>query len=189
MGFADLSSSEAVLAAIAECEQLGEDAFLSKHGFGQSRHVRLLHEGKTFPAKAVVGVAHGYQFPDEGPLTAAEFTSGDSTINKLGQMGFTAQSVADASTPELFVVRGGGDEEVVDYAVENDVVATGWSELGDLSLLDDQALEREMNDVYGHVGSETRSRWKGALRTFKEIEPGDWVVLPSHREASSPSES
>lgn len=30
----------------------------------------------------------------------------------------------------------------------------------------------------GTFSSETRSAWRAALRTFKEIEPGDWVILP-----------
>ena len=178
MGFADLSSREAVLSAIEECEQLGEEAFLEKHHFGPSIRVRLFHGGKDYPAKAILGVAHGYEFPETGSLAPADFTSGDSTINKLEQIGFTARRVAEISDARLYVVRGGSNEEVVDYAIENDVLATGWAELGDLSILDERDLDREMDTAYGHVAAPTLARWKAALHLFRAIRPGDWAILP-----------
>src|SRR4051794_33898116 len=104
MGFADLDSPEAVVEAIHECEQMGEPAFLEKYGFGPSRHIRLFHDGKDYPAKAILGVAHRFQFPEHGALRPSEFTSGDSTINKLKHMKFDARSVAPTDTARLFVV-------------------------------------------------------------------------------------
>jgi hypothetical protein len=178
MGFADISSREAVFGAIAECDRLGEEAFLATHGFGQTRHVRLVHDGRDYPAKAILGVAHGVQFPDRGPLRPDEFTSGDSTISKLGQLGFTAHRVAEAPAPRLFVVRGGSGEEVVQYALENEVVATGWSELGDLSALGAVGIDGEMNVAYADVAPATVAQWKPAVRAFLDIREGDWVILP-----------
>jgi hypothetical protein len=179
VGFADLSDPEAVLSALEECERLGEKAFLEKHGFGPTRHVRLFQNGNDYPAKAILGVAHGYEFPDKGPLRSRDFTSGGSTISKFAQLGFTARSIAQTPTPSLYVVRGGSDEEIVDYALANDVVATGWSEVGDLSILDNKdSLDREMDTVYSDVAAGTLAQWKVAIHDFRAIRPGDWCVLP-----------
>jgi hypothetical protein len=153
MGFADLTSPDAVVEAIRECEQMREPAFLEKYGFGPTRHVRLLYDGMDYPAKAIIGVAHRFQFPDEGALEPSQFTSGESTINKLKQLGFSMEGESPTDAARLYVVRGGGNEEVVDYALENGVVATGWSELGDLSLLDDDAMRISASTTLSRNGS------------------------------------
>lgn len=180
MGFADITSADAVLEAIAECDRLGERDFLLRYGFGPSRHVRLFHGEQDYPAKAIVGVAHGYQFPDAGPLRPSDFTSGESTIAKLRQLGFVARSTKQTPSPSarLYVVRGGRDEEVVDYALQSSVVAIGWSELGDLSALDASGLSAAVDSTYDDVEPAKRGQWKAALRAFKEIQVGDWVILP-----------
>ncbi len=53
----DVSSREAVLAAIAECDRLGRDAFLAKYGFGRSRDYVVAHAGGEYDSKALVGAA------------------------------------------------------------------------------------------------------------------------------------
>lgn len=178
MGAADLSSPEAVLAAIEECDRLGEARFLEQYGFGPTRHVRLFHGGRDYPAKAVFGVAHGFEFPDAGPLGPGDFTSGDSTISRFAKLGFTARSTADTPIPRLFVVRGGSHEEVVQYALDSDVVATGWSGLGDLSILGSEGVAQEMDAVYRDVAPATLAQWKAAIHAFTEIRPGDCAILP-----------
>jgi hypothetical protein len=57
-----------VLAAIAECDELGVEDFLALHGFGPSKRYQLRHGGRSYPSKAILGVASG--------LTAAEFSGG-----------------------------------------------------------------------------------------------------------------
>ena len=42
MAFSDITSREAVLQAIAECDDLGRKAFLAKYGFGVIRHVAVV---------------------------------------------------------------------------------------------------------------------------------------------------
>lgn len=89
MGLADLTSSSAVRRAIAECDRLGRDAFLEKHGFKRARDYVLVVDGKEYDSKAIVGVAHGYQFPSAGPLSAADFSGGKRTVvPKLESLGF-----------------------------------------------------------------------------------------------------
>lgn len=89
MPLSDLSSRQAVLDAIAECDRLGRDAFLSKYGFRRSVSYFLVHEGREYDSKAIVGAAHGYQFPATGPLGAKQFSGGEKTVRrKLQELGF-----------------------------------------------------------------------------------------------------
>ena len=48
-----------VLQAIAEYDSRGEESFLGVYGFGPSADT-LEHEGRTYDAQALVGVAHRY---------------------------------------------------------------------------------------------------------------------------------
>jgi hypothetical protein len=62
---------DAVLKAIDEYDELGQDAFLSRHGFGLARSYFLIRNGKTYDSKAIVGVAHSY-LPGRQPLPAGK---------------------------------------------------------------------------------------------------------------------
>jgi putative restriction endonuclease len=35
---------------------------------------RLIHGGKSYDAKAIAGAAHGFQFPEKGPLRHEDFS-------------------------------------------------------------------------------------------------------------------
>jgi hypothetical protein len=90
MSFRDLSSRRAVLDVFAEYDRIGQDAFLTKYRFGRSRRYFVEHNGRQYDSKAVVGAAYGRQFPDRGPLTGADFTGGERTVQKkLEELGFT----------------------------------------------------------------------------------------------------
>jgi 5-methylcytosine-specific restriction protein A len=96
MAFADLSSRDAVTQAIAECDRLGRETFLTKYGFGKAREYFLVIDGQRYDSKAIVGVAHAYQFPDSGPLHPDDFTGGDATVKaKLEELGFTVEKAVD----------------------------------------------------------------------------------------------
>jgi hypothetical protein len=84
MALRDLSSSDAVLQALSEFDQLGRDAFLAKYGFGPARSYELLHDGKHYDPKAIIGAAHGYQFLERGPLLAGEFSGLAPAATRLG---------------------------------------------------------------------------------------------------------
>jgi hypothetical protein len=73
---------DAVLKAIDEYDELGQDAFLSRHGFGSARSYFLIRNGKTYDSKAIVGVAHGY-LPGRQPLSAGKFSGGEATVGRL----------------------------------------------------------------------------------------------------------
>jgi 5-methylcytosine-specific restriction protein A len=91
----------AVLKAIEEYDELGQDAFLTKHGFGLARSYFLISNGKTYDSKAIVGVAHGY-LPGRQPLSAAEFSGGEATVARLlRRLGFNVRVGAGVTTDDL----------------------------------------------------------------------------------------
>jgi hypothetical protein len=63
MSLGDISSREAVLRAIHEYDRMGRDAFLEHYKFKRARAYFLLHEDRYYDSKAILGVAHGFQFP------------------------------------------------------------------------------------------------------------------------------
>jgi hypothetical protein len=94
MALSDLTSRQAVLAAIAEFDRLKRDEFLSLYGFGKARRYFLELDGHLYDSKAIVGVAHGYQFPKEGALKSEDFSGGDRTVRrKLKELNFTIRVI------------------------------------------------------------------------------------------------
>jgi hypothetical protein len=78
---------ESILKAIKECDQLGKEAFLKKHGFKDSTKYVLRHGGKDYPSKAIVGVAAGYK--------SSEFSGGAAKVGALLQkFGFDFEQLA-----------------------------------------------------------------------------------------------
>lgn len=77
-----LSNREQVLAAIAEFDQIGREAFLRKYGYRPARQYVLVHNGREYDSKAIAGVAAG--------LSAYDFSGGMATVQKeLERLGFT----------------------------------------------------------------------------------------------------
>lgn len=85
--YRDLSDRDAVLTAITECDQLGRTKFLEKYGYGKARMFMLIHNGKQYDSKAIVGAAYEHQF--EEPLLNTDFSGGQATVvPKLSSLGF-----------------------------------------------------------------------------------------------------
>ncbi|WP_147450163.1 hypothetical protein [Corallococcus carmarthensis] len=96
MALQDLTSREAVLAAIAEFREIGREAFLQKYGYGEARSYFLSFEGELFDSKAIVGAAHGFQHPK--PLANTAFSGGDATVRaKLESLGFNVVSSKESA--------------------------------------------------------------------------------------------
>ncbi|MBM0105822.1 HNH endonuclease [Steroidobacter sp. S1-65] len=86
---ANLTSRDAVLAALAECDALGRDVFLKRYGFKYSRLYPLRYNERVYDSKAIAGVAYGKQHGT--PLRAGEFSGGLATvIPALKRLGFDA---------------------------------------------------------------------------------------------------
>jgi putative restriction endonuclease len=107
MSLAGLTSRDAVLAAIAECDRLGQQHFLASHGYRPAREYVLEHAGRAYDSKAIAGVAYGYQHPAEGPLRAADFSGGQATVRRvLAAMGFTVERRIGTTTVDPAIVDG-----------------------------------------------------------------------------------
>jgi len=79
---------ESVERALWECEALGREAFLARHGYRKSNAYTLVYEGSEYDTKAIVGVAFGYEYGCE-PLRPQEFSGGaEHTANLLTKLGF-----------------------------------------------------------------------------------------------------
>jgi hypothetical protein len=77
--------------ALDEFSSLGRTAFLQRYGFGKSRDflVRNPANGELCDSKAIAGAAYGFQFPNDGPLKAEDFSGGEATVvPKLQSLGF-----------------------------------------------------------------------------------------------------
>jgi hypothetical protein len=72
----DLTERAAVLAAISEYDQLGQESFLKKYGFGKSTKFILRHEGREYDSKAIAAVAFGLQFTDKEFLGSHDLHGG-----------------------------------------------------------------------------------------------------------------
>lgn len=84
-------TSDAVNAAMAECDLLGRDEFLKQYGYKYSRLYPLLHDGKRYDSKAIVGVAYGKQYGTA--LKASEFSGGAATVvPALASLGFQVKA-------------------------------------------------------------------------------------------------
>jgi hypothetical protein len=87
MAIEDITDPDAVLRALAEFDQLGHEALRHKYEFGKAVRWYLEHNGRLYDTKAVLGVAHKYQFGDA--LGPRNFYGGAPTNNVLKRLGFT----------------------------------------------------------------------------------------------------
>jgi hypothetical protein len=92
-----LTDVTAVEAAVGEYDRIGRTAFLEKYGFGRAREFMLrMPSGALYDSKAIVGAAFGYQYPDQGPLSANAFSGGEATVErKLIDLGFDVIRIGD----------------------------------------------------------------------------------------------
>lgn len=78
---------DSILAAIEECDRLGKVTFLRRYGFRESVRFVLRHDGRSYPSKAILGVAAG--------LSSREFFGGAAhTAAQLTRLGFHVRNVA-----------------------------------------------------------------------------------------------
>jgi hypothetical protein len=86
---------------MAECDALGRDAFLSKHGYRRSNAYVVVHEGREYDSKAILGVAFGYEY-DTAPLSPSEFSGGAEHCAKLMmRLGFTMRRKDETLTQAM----------------------------------------------------------------------------------------
>ena len=78
MSYRDVTR-EAVLSALAEFDKLGRAEFLSRYGYGEAVGYYVVHEGRRFDSKAIVGAAHGF-LTGRKPLPPSAFSGGAATV-------------------------------------------------------------------------------------------------------------
>jgi MoxR-like ATPase len=88
----ELTSAEAVRAAMAEFDALGRDEFLEKYEYGPAIRYFLRDGEAKYDSKAIAGVAFGYQYPERGPLSNRSFSGGEATVKRrLEALGFEVE--------------------------------------------------------------------------------------------------
>lgn len=103
MEWQKLSDPDAVRRALEEFDQVGRIEFLERYGYGKALAHFVRRSGRYYDSKAIAGVAFGYQFPEEGPLTNDQFSGGDATVKRrLNELGF---SVSDAPPTDADQLR------------------------------------------------------------------------------------
>ncbi len=92
MALSDITR-QAVLSAVSEFDSLGREQFLKRYGFGKAKGYFLVHDGREYDSKAIVGVAHAYVSPGSTqPLGSDEFSGGEATVAKLlSDLGFEVE--------------------------------------------------------------------------------------------------
>ena len=94
MSLGDLTDPAAVHAAMNEFDRVGRETFLRSHGFRERRQYVVDRAGVLYDAKALAGVAHGYQHPELGVLPAARFNGGEVGANAaLRRLGFEVRDL------------------------------------------------------------------------------------------------
>lgn len=89
MSYKNVTSRRAVQLAAIECDRLGQKAFLEHYGFEYTPNYLLRLNGRTYNPAAILGVAYGYQFPDEGQLKVSDFKVESATLGRhLVRLGF-----------------------------------------------------------------------------------------------------
>ena len=79
------------MSAIQEFDLIGRYVFLKKYGYRKAVSYLLVHNGREYDTKAIIGVAFGYQY-NKTPLTNNEFSGGKATVEKaLIRMGFKVE--------------------------------------------------------------------------------------------------
>ncbi|NDU72122.1 hypothetical protein GWI34_05710 [Actinomadura sp. DSM 109109] len=79
-----------VVRAIQEYDRLGPESCFGEHGFGYATTYELVWEDRSYPPKAILGVA--YELATGRRLGSGDFEGGKSgAVRVLGRLGFTVQ--------------------------------------------------------------------------------------------------
>lgn len=91
-------SRQHVLQALAEYDDRGGDAFLDLYGFAPTPAYQIVHEGRSYDTKAVLGVAHRFA---TGRLATPDAFSSDmaGAVAILRKRGFEVTEPAGAPRP------------------------------------------------------------------------------------------
>jgi hypothetical protein len=78
--------------AMREYDKLGPERFFAAHGFAPTTTYTLVRGGRSYPPKAILGVA--YEFATGERLASGDFEGGKAgAVTVLGRLGFTVEHV------------------------------------------------------------------------------------------------
>lgn len=81
-------TEDGVLAAVADFDERGRDAFLEHYGYRKATRFLLKVGRRSYDSKAIVGVAYGYS-TGKRALRSNEFSGGTHTVGRtLERLGF-----------------------------------------------------------------------------------------------------
>lgn len=81
-----------VMKAIAEYDRLGPERFFAEHGFAPTTTYELVLNDRSYPPKAVLGVA--YEYATGHRLASADFEGGKTgAVRVLDKLGFDVQKI------------------------------------------------------------------------------------------------
>jgi hypothetical protein len=84
----DPVTTDHVVHALQEYDQLGPEKFFTAHGFAPTTTYDLVWNERRYPPKAILGTA--YEFATGQRLASGDFEGGKSgAVKVLGQLGFT----------------------------------------------------------------------------------------------------
>ncbi len=92
-----------VLQAIAEYDDRGGEQFLALYGFEPAPAYAILHEGREYDARAVLGVAH--RFATGRMATSDDFHGMDAAVTLLRRRGFEVTDPYAAAAPAAAPAR------------------------------------------------------------------------------------
>jgi hypothetical protein len=94
MAFWDVVQPRHVRQAAAEYDELGQDEFLARYGFGRALAYLLIINGKAYDSKAILGAAYGYA--TGAPLGPHDFNGGvHGAARALSDLGFEIRNIRD----------------------------------------------------------------------------------------------
>jgi hypothetical protein len=79
-----------VVHAMEEYDRLGAEQFFAGHGFAPTTTYELIWDQRSYPPKAILGMA--YEFATSQRLASTDFEGGKAgAVRVLGKLGFTVQ--------------------------------------------------------------------------------------------------
>ncbi len=176
---------EHVLLAVDEYDRLGDEDFLTEHGFEKAPAYVLRNGGKDYDSKAVLGVAHGYATGKAA--SSQEFSGGKEGAAKvLRALGFDVAYLARTSEA--------GDEPATGQWVEasdlgNEAAHSAWATAAREALIETAGTYNEVvvnkdlavlvQSSSGVRSSQLMHYWMGDVlaRVAKTCQEGDEPML------------
>ena len=88
----DRVAADDVLVAIQQYDQLGPEQFFGVHGFAPATTYELIHDGRRYPPKAILGTAHALATGRR--LASGDFEGGKAgAVRILTRLGFTVRPI------------------------------------------------------------------------------------------------